>query len=85
MLRDFRRFFVSSHRALGRLSGLGMRRGCVRIALLGGMRRSGFGRVRMMLRNFWMRDLGWDHRSRQCQRSRKRQQLPDHVIVFGRE
>jgi hypothetical protein len=74
---------VSSHGVLGRLSGLGMRYGSVRMVLLGGMRRSRFGRVRRMPRDVGMRDLGARQPGRQRKRSRKRQQSPHHVIIFG--
>jgi len=76
---------VSSHGVFGRLLGFGMRHGSMRMVLLGGVRRARFSRVRRRARDVRMRDLGRDRGSRQSQGSRKRQQLPDHVLVFGRE
>jgi hypothetical protein len=80
---------VSSHAVLGRLLGLGMRCGSVGRVLLGRMRRSGFGLMRVMPRDVWMRvwmrDLAWGHGGRERQRHRNHPQLPDHVIMFGRE
>ncbi len=52
------RFFVRRYRMLRRLLRLGMIACDVRMALLGGMRRSGFGLVRMTLGNVRMCDVG---------------------------
>lgn len=76
---------MSGHIVLGRFFWLGMLTGNMGLALLGRMRGSRFGRVRMMPGDVRMGDLGWDQPGRQSQRSRKCQQLPDHVILFGKE
>ena len=85
VLRYFRRLLMNGHRVLGRLFGLGMLAGSVRMALLGGVRGSRFGRVRVMPWDGRMRALGSGDRSRQTQRNRTHPQLPDHEIIFGRE
>jgi len=76
---------MNGHGVLGRLLRLGVLRGLVGMALLGGVGRSRFGRVGLMLGDVWMCDLGSGDRSRQDQSNEKRQELPSHVIIFGRE
>jgi hypothetical protein len=69
---------------LRRLLGLGMLTGSVRLALLGGMRSSRLSRMRLMPWDGWMCVGGFGRRCpSQC--GRNHYQLPDHVIMFGRE
>jgi hypothetical protein len=70
---------------LRRLLRLGMLIGRVGMALLGGMRRSRLGRMRVMPWDGWMCVGGFSDGGRQNQRNAKHQQLPDHVFIFGRE
>jgi hypothetical protein len=69
---------------LRRLLGLGMLAGRVRVTLLGGMGRSRLSRMRLMPWDGWVCVGGFGRRGpSQC--SRNHHQLPDHVIMFGRE
>jgi hypothetical protein len=67
----------------GRLLRLGMPSGSVRTALLGGMRRSRFGCMRVMFRDGWMGDVGCGHSAHQTQRDASREKLPEHVIELS--
>jgi hypothetical protein len=68
-----------------RLLWLGMLVGRVGMALLGGMRRSRLGRMRLMPWDGWVCVGGFGDGGRQNRRNAKHQQLPDHVFLFGRE
>jgi hypothetical protein len=61
VLRYFRGLLMSSHGVFGRLLWLCMLTGSVGMARLGGMRGPGFGRMRMTLRDGWMRNRGCGH------------------------
>jgi hypothetical protein len=76
---------MNSHGVLRRLLWLGMLRGLVGMVLLGGVRRSSIRRMRVTPRDGWMCDLGSGDRGRPSQSNKEHQQLPDHVIMFGRE
>jgi len=52
---------MSSHGVFGRLLWLWMLTGSVGMARLGGVRGPGFGRMRMTLRDGWMRNRGCGH------------------------
>src|ERR1700689_4544458 len=82
VLRYFRRFLMRRHTVLGRLLWLCVLSRRVGLALLGGMRRSRFGRMRVMPWDVGMRDRGFGDRGRPDQRNRDHRQLPDHVIMF---
>jgi hypothetical protein len=66
---------------LRRLLWLGMFRRLVWMALLGGVRRSRFGRVRMMMWHGQMCNRGSGGGSRYSQCDANNQQLPDQVLV----
>jgi hypothetical protein len=68
-----------------RLLGLGMLIGRVGMALIGGMGGSRFGRMRVMPWDGWMCVCGLSDEGPGSQSNANHEQLPDHVIVFGRE
>lgn len=67
----------------GRFLRLGMLGGGMRTALLGGMRGSRFGCMRVMFRDGWMGDFGFAHGAHQSQRARNHKNLPDHVTELS--
>jgi hypothetical protein len=76
---------MNSHSVLRRLLRLGVLRGLVGMALLGGVGSPRFGRMRVTPWNGWMCHLSSGDGGRPSQRDEKHQQLTDHVIIFGRE
>ena len=81
MLRYFVRFLMECSGVLRRLLRLCMLGGVVGMALLGGVRRSRFGRVRVTMGHGQMCNRGAGGGSRHGQRHANNQELPDQLVM----